>query len=475
MRCIDDSMIYHFVEKYKGNAVNVDTIIEFLITSVGSNPADAPIGGEEVRPHMRHKAGWVPVTGPFSPKPLVDRLVAATPGFQPEVGMSLGARLNMNPDPQATFALDDQDINVLHDGLSKYGQWGLRAGTANHKPLSRSQGWGAKAASNKSGHKPPFGGRGTTAQYTIGSGFRGPSPPRRKHGLDEESLDDSLNSFSESYMSQSQFGVGGNYMPARNPLSSPPMGYLSDMARTFPHDAPDDIFRVGLVGANDEEKEVDPQVAIDHVEGQLVEEGNLPSSMPIRALSDKQITMIGEGDETFEAIANSMDMAKKFNMRVIGAEADVESVGSGTFRGSRRLSNLGDIKASDSVSVSSRERRLTTGGQGGPKAVPPPRMIPKAKHGIGTRIETLSGNTAPLALMTTDVALKKGPRMPYALGDELGKIMCSGIASGAGLPLNNVRPNTSAGTIGHAKGILRAMQRAKQTKKKAPASDPFQN
>ncbi len=146
---------------------------------------------------------------------LVQTLVHATPGFQPEVGISNGARLNMNPDPIATMALDNKDVEILSRGLSKYGQWGLRSGTANQRPLSRSQGWTNESKlmindlntmemqsplyinTTMNKKKAPFGGSGIQEKYTIGAGFRGPQLQcQRKNTIQysDSVLNDSIDS-----------------------------------------------------------------------------------------------------------------------------------------------------------------------------------------------------------------------------------------------------------------------------------------
>ena len=72
LRCIDDSMVHHFVQKYKGMAMTVDAIISFLVTTVGSSGTITPMDGSDIHPAVRHRVGWVPVTGLFSPERLTE-------------------------------------------------------------------------------------------------------------------------------------------------------------------------------------------------------------------------------------------------------------------------------------------------------------------------------------------------------------------------------------------------------------------
>ena len=509
MRCIDDSMIYHFVEKYKGNNVTVDAIINFLVTSVGAGATETPISGEEIEPRHRHRAGWVPVTGPYSPERLVQTLVRSTPGFMPEVGMSLGARLNLNPDPVATLALDDEDIQLLQQaGLSKYGEWGLRKGTANDRPLSRSRGWSREACALRgpADARPPFGGSGKPDGYTIGAGFRGPVTPQRAPPafvLDAEYMDEDARDPmrpTESFHSVMEAGTKGN------PLSVPPAAYLQEMHATWAN-AEKDPFRTGgrlsPTGAPIAEGPPDASEAMVQVEAQMRMEGNLPSQQPIRALSDRQIEMIGKHEKTFDAVAESMDLAKKFGLT---SAEDMDSGDNGTVTNKSPLTSAKEHDASqpnssrrathhfgspdNSVSTpfsfsneegaggdesgtpNSRQalrrsselaqaRRMSDVGQlkPVPSMSPAATAVQKSHHRqAGTRMEALRGSQAPIGLPTRDTTLQAGPRMPYALGDELGKIMCSGIASGAGMsspvPKSNIRPPSKM-TVGHRKGVLR--------------------
>ena len=41
MKCIDDSLIHDFLEKYKGKEMSIDTVIELMVESVGRNKSGA--------------------------------------------------------------------------------------------------------------------------------------------------------------------------------------------------------------------------------------------------------------------------------------------------------------------------------------------------------------------------------------------------------------------------------------------------
>jgi hypothetical protein len=58
----------------------------------------------------------------------------------------------------------------------------------------------------------------------------------------------------------------------------------------------------------------------------------------------------------------------------------------------------------------------------------------KVKH----KVPPLHGLKPPIALKSGqyDKTLSKMPKSPYKDGDEIGKILSSGVASGAGIPIN---------------------------------------
>ena len=290
-----------------------------------------------------------------------------------------------------------------------------------------------------------------------------------------------------------------------NPLSAPPAAYLQEMHTTWAN-TPNDPFRsngrLSPTGAPISEGPPDLNEAMAQVEAQMRFEGNLPSQQPIRALSDRQIEMLGKHEKTFDALAESIDLAKKFGLGSVesGRPGDAATAstkpltpgkepGMSNSKSSRRVTHhFGrpensestpifftneDDPEGDEKSTPSSQRALRRSSEVMPRERmsevgqlrPMPSMSPAAhaiqttRHGqAGSRMEALRGSQAPIGLPTRDTTLQAGPRMPYALGDELGKIMCSGIASGAGMsspvPKSNIR-QPSKMTVGHKKGVLR--------------------
>ena len=430
LRCIDESMIHHFVSKYKGMAVTVDAIVSFLVKSVGSSGAVAPIDGRDIHPSMRHRLGWVPTTGVYSNSRLTNVLASATPNFEVAPWEYIGAKLNENPDPNATYYLDDEDVNILNRGLSKFPNWGVRVGTANSKLISKAQEVlspppsqdGLRDVTKKNSNKSPWGAPKSSPYVTIASGFRAKTADAEEgKAQNNNGLDDSYILFKTTIGDDSLTTTHLNDPNMRNSmsvsqsafLSKLPNNYYDEMTspKQFPPGDPTDPF-TPKVGANDTEEDTDPEVAakiaIDTVQNQMIEEGTLPSIQPIRVISNSHVTHIGEGVETFDTVAEKMDLAVKYGMKPTDDEDE--------------------------------------GGA------------------IGSHISSISNNAGPKAIKT-----KQGleyPRMPYKLGDEVGHIMTYGIAAGAGYSI--IKSDSKVGNSNHSstRGLLRRGNSASTTKKK---------
>ena len=431
LKCIDDSMIHHFVSKYKGMVVTIDAIVSFLVKSIGSSGAVTPMDGRDIHPSMRHRLGWVPTTGVYSNSRLTNALASATPNFEVAPWEYIGAKLNENPDPNATYYLDDEDVNILNKGLSKFPNWGVRVGTANSKLISRAQEvlspppsqQSIRDDTKKNSIKSPWGTPKSSPYVTIASGFRAKTAEAeegqgyKSNGLEDSNIllrttigDDSLainlnDSQIKNSMSVSQSAI----------LSKLPINYYDEMTspKQFPPGDPTDPF-TPKVGANDTEEDLDPEIAakiaIDTVQNQMVEEGTLPSIQPIRAISNTHVIHLGEGVETFDTIAEKMDLAAKYGMKSTDDEDE--------------------------------------GGA------------------IGSHISSISNNAGPKAIKTKQGL--ENPRMPYKLGDEVGHILTYGIAAGAGYSLIKSDSKVGGSNVsgGNTRGLLRRGNSASTTKRK---------
>jgi hypothetical protein len=345
MRCIDDSMIFHFTQKYKGNNIGIDAIVDFLVGSVGSIGSVSRFDGSIITPDAKIRRN------------------AYTPKTRATENVSLGEEAGVTYEPQTQ--LDQEDEQILALGLSKFSGWSVRTGTANRR---------SRRIESAPGHTKDFGAPVSPDIATMASGFR--RPVTSGQPLSRVIADN----------------VGA---PS---LSIDPVRYSKEDRPIWTRDGlPQDLgnpYATHTVRATKSKPPSDPDNAsVEVIRRQMEIEGTLPSMQPIRALTDEEMLAIGSGASSFEAIASA----------IISRQPE-------------RMEALNDSLASASL-------------------------------GGFMRMGSISNNRGPMAVKTHDPELQQYPRMPYELGDEIGKILSSGLASGAGLML--MRPSTS-----HTRGIL---------------------
>lgn len=285
MRCIDDALLFHFMEQFKGYSMSVDAVIALIGKSLGSD--NTILKPKETTPD---NVELVIEKQPF----VADGYGVRSPKFIANANRPVSPhRETMVPPGSAPKSLRDGNMLVEPSGVESLAGWSFGGSTgvgsgSQFPPLSRgkTQEWGRHNPQTKS----------------FGSGFKANTgSPIRNYGKDVEKRDAkspmrlvSTNSTTEEMEEQN----GGSFLRAsRKKL------FLDNLKEESS----------GLLSSTSWDEQANQ--AIDAMRGQLAQEKRLPSQQPLKMFSDAELERIGSAPYKRAEIADML-INRKLSNRV---------------------------------------------------------------------------------------------------------------------------------------------------------------